>query len=95
MQSLREIENMFETSESLKKAEGGVLQQHLQELARVAFGTSDTRLFSVRQRMSHVSKQFASGDEDFWAPALAPGPATAAGRSDKPAKSVGTPVAKP
>jgi hypothetical protein len=93
MQSLREIDDMFETSESLKKAEGGALQQHLQELARVAFGTSDTRLFSVGRRLSHVSKKFSAGDADFWAPALAP--ATAAGRGDKPAKSTGAPTTKP
>jgi hypothetical protein len=95
MQSLREIDDMFETSESLKKTEGGALQQHLQELARVAFGTSDTRLFSVGQRLSHVSKKFSAGDADFWAPALASAPATGAARSDKPAKSTGTPTTKP
>jgi hypothetical protein len=95
MQSLREIDGLFETSESLKKTEGGALQQHLQELARVAFGTSDARLFSVGQRLSHVSRKFAAGDADFWAPAVASAPATAAGRSDKPAKSGATPTTKP
>jgi hypothetical protein len=95
MQSLREIDEIFETSESLKKTEGGALQQHLQELARVAFGTSDTRLFSVGQRLSHVSKKFAAGDADFWAPAPASAPATGAARTDKPAKSTGTPTTKP
>ena len=69
MRSLQEIDDVVETSESVKKAEGGALQQHLQELARVAYGTSDTRLFSVGQKMSHVSKKFATGDADFWAPA--------------------------
>lgn len=95
MQSLREIDDLFETSESLKKTEGGALQQHLQELARVAYGTSDTRLFSVAQKLSHVSKKFAAGDADFWAPAVVSAPAASAPKSDKPAKSAGTPTPKP
>ena len=95
MQSLREIDDLFATSESLKKTEGGALQQHLQELARVAYGTSDTRLFSVAQKLSHVSKKFAGGDADFWAPAVASAPAASTPKSDKPAKSAGTPTPKP
>ena len=97
MQSLREIDDLFMTSESLKKEERGALQQHLQELARVAYGTSDTRLFSVAQKLSHVSKKFAVSDADFWAPALVSAPAANAGKSDKPSRSSGTstPAPKP
>ena len=97
MQSLREIDDLFMTSESLKKEERGALQQHLQELARVAYGTSDTRLFSVAQKLSHVSKKFAVGDTDFWAPALVSAPAANGGKSDKPSRSSGTstPAPKP
>jgi hypothetical protein len=94
MPSLEQIDDIFETNESFKKTEGGALQQHLQELARVAYGTSDTRLFAVGPKMSHVSKKFAAGD-DFWAPATIPAPA-GAGKSDKaPARSAGAPTPKP
>lgn len=96
MQSLREIDDIFETNESLRKSESGVLQQHLQELARVAYGTSDTRLFSVGPRMSHVSKKFAEGDAAFWAPAMISAPPAGAARSEKaPSKSGGASVTKP
>jgi hypothetical protein len=96
MQSLREIDDVFETSESLKRTNGGALQQHLQELARVAYGTSDTRLFSVGQRMSHVSKKLAAGDPDFWQPATISAPPAGAGKSDKaPPRSTGAPAPKP
>jgi hypothetical protein len=95
MQSLREMADLFETNEALKKTEGGALAQHLQELARVAYGTSDTRLFSVGQKMSHVSKKFAAGDE-FWAPATIAAPPASGGKSDKaPAKSAGAAIPKP
>jgi hypothetical protein len=82
MKSLREIDDLVETSESVKKSQGGALQQHLQELARIAFGTSDTRLFSAGPKMSHVSKTFAAGDPDFWAPATIPA-APGVGKTDK------------
>ncbi len=96
MQSLREIDGVFETSESLKRSDGGALQQHLQELARVAYGTSDTRLFSVGPRMSHVSKKLAAGDADFWQPATISAPPAGAGKSDKAApRSTGAPAPKP
>lgn len=95
MPSLEQIDDLFETNEALKKTDGGALEQHLQELARVAYGTSDTRLFSVGQRMSHVSKKFAAGD-DFWTPATTSAPPAAAGKSDKaPARSAGAPTPKP
>jgi hypothetical protein len=84
MQSLNEIDDVFETSEALKKSEGGALEQHLQELARIAYGTTDTRIFFVGQRMSHVSKEMAAGDPDFWNAPSAPPPAA---NNGKPAKA--------
>ena len=97
MQSLQEMDGIFEASESVKTTEGGALEQHLQELARIAYGTSDTRLFAVSPRLSHVSKKFAASDAEFWAPATLPAAAPAsAGKSDKtPPKSAGTPSPKP
>ena len=96
MQSLKEIDDVFETSQALKKAQGGALEQRLQELARVAYGTSDSRLFSVGPKMSHVSKQFAAGDPDFWAPATTSAPPAGTGKTDKaPPKSVAAPTPKP
>jgi hypothetical protein len=97
MQSLQEMDGIFEASESVKTTEGGALEQHLQELARIAYGTSDTRLFAVGPRMSHVSKKFAASDADFWAPAtLSATPPASAGKGDKtPTKSAGTPTPKP
>jgi hypothetical protein len=94
MQSLQDIDGIFEASESLKTTEGGALEQHLQELARIAYGTSDTRLFVVGPRMSHVSKKFAASDADFWAPATV-STAPPANASKTPPKSAGTATTKP
>lgn len=83
MQSLNEIDDVFETSQTLKKIEGGALEERLQELARIAYGTSDSRLFLVGQRMSHASKEFIAADPDFWAPVTIAAPPTGPGKSDK------------
>jgi hypothetical protein len=83
MRSLADVDEIVAAGESVKKSEGGALQQHLQELARIAFGTSDTRIFSAGPKMSHVSKEFAAGDAEFWAPATISAPPVSAGRNEK------------
>ncbi len=103
MQSLNEIDDVFEAGQALKKAEGGAVEQHLQELARIAYGTSDTRLFLVGPKMSHVSKELAATDPDFWSPATIAVPPPAASKTEKsptrpapaPAPSAAPPAPKP
>jgi hypothetical protein len=96
MESLQEIEDISRANESLRTTEGGSLEQHLQELARIAYGTSDTRLFAVGPRMSHVSKKFAAADADFWTPPITAASSTSIGKNDKtPAKSARAPGSKP
>jgi hypothetical protein len=84
MQSLNEIDDVFETSQALRKSQGGALEQHLQELARIAYGTVDSRIFVLRQPMSHVSKELAAGDPNFWMPATMSAPPVSSGKTDKP-----------
>jgi hypothetical protein len=99
MQSLDEIDDVFDAGQALKKAEGGALEQHLQELARIAYGTSDTRLFLVGPKMSHVSKELAATDPDFWSPAIIAAPPPAATKTEKsptrPAAAPTAPTAPP
>jgi len=96
MKSLRDMDETLDTSQALQKFEGGALEQHLQELARLAYGTSDSRLFLVGQKMSHVSKEFVAGNPDFWAPAIASAPPAGAARNEKaPPKKSAVPAPKP
>jgi hypothetical protein len=84
MQSLNEMDDVFDAGQALKKAEGGAVEQHLQELARIAYGTTDTRLFLVGPKMSHVPKELAATDPDFWSPPTAAAPPTSApGKAEK------------
>ena len=96
MQSLSEVDDMFEAGQAVKKAEGGALEQHLQELARIAYGTSDTRLFLVGPRMSHVPKELAASDPDFWSPLpVSAPPPVAVGKSEKSPARPGAAPASP
>lgn len=96
MSSLKELDDQLQTSQVLEKAESGAIEQHLQELARVAYGAADDRLFVVGQKTSHVSKEFAAGDPDFWAPATASAPPAGAARTEKaPPKRTVAPASKP
>ncbi len=97
MQSLNEVDDVFDAGQALKKAEGGATEQHLQELARIAYGTTDTRLFLVGPKMSHVSKELAASDPDFWLPPMAAAPPPASGKAEKsplrPAAAPASPAA--
>jgi hypothetical protein len=96
MGSLKDLDDQLQATEALQKAEGGAIEQHLQELARVAYGATDERLYAVGQKASHVSKEFAAGDPEFWTPATTSAPAPAAARTEKtPPKRTGAPATKP
>lgn len=95
MESLGEVDDVFGASQALKTSEGGVAEQHLQELARISYGTSDTRLFLVGPKMSHVSKELAASDPDFWSPAPIAAPPSIAGKTDKSPARPGAVPASP
>jgi hypothetical protein len=84
MESLGDLQGTLNTDKVLQEIEHGEVEEHLDELARVAFGATDTRLFSVAPKMSHVSNEFAAGDPDFWAPSLASGRPESGGTPRKP-----------
>jgi hypothetical protein len=64
-------------------------------LARIAYGSSDTRLFAVAPKMSHVSKQFAAGNTDFWTPVTIAAPPGAVRSPDKAPAKTALPSTKP
>jgi hypothetical protein len=66
MQSLEDLDAGLTTDNALLKPENESVEENLQELARVAYGNVDTHLFRVNQKTSHVSKEFAAGDPQFW-----------------------------
>jgi hypothetical protein len=94
MHSFEDLGGPSEAVRAAQKDDAGALEDHLQELARIAYGTSDTRLFAVHPETCHVSKEFAAGDPDFWSPATLSAPPSTTAKSAKPTPK-GTPSLAP
>jgi hypothetical protein len=83
MRSLTDVDDALETNQALRKVGGGAVEENLQELGRVAYGASDSQLFSVHQKASHVSREFAAGDPNFWSQATSSPPPSGTVRKEK------------
>jgi hypothetical protein len=68
MPALKQNDDLFSWRENLQKAEGEEAAQRLQQIAHAAYVSSESNLYAVNREMSHVSKEFAAGDPDFWTP---------------------------
>lgn len=40
----------------------------MQQIAREAYARTESNLYSINPEKSHVSKEFAAGDPEFWTP---------------------------
>jgi hypothetical protein len=75
--SLRQNDDLLNWRQDLRAAEGEEGFQRLEQIAKEAFASTETNLYVLRPEMSHVSKEFADGDPDFWfAKQQAPPPAS-------------------
>jgi hypothetical protein len=68
MPALKENDDLLSGEEDLLKAEGDEAAQRLQQIAREAYVSTTSNLYTVSAEMSHVSKEFAAGDPGFWTP---------------------------
>jgi hypothetical protein len=76
MSSLKQNDDLLNWRQDLRAAEGEEAYQRLEQIAKEAFASTETNLYVIRPEMSHVSKDFADGDPDFWSPKQTPPPAT-------------------
>lgn len=83
MRSLGDLDQALATDSALQKPENATVEEQLEELSRVAYGSVETHLFRVDQRTSHVSTDFAAGDPQFWNVAPAAESLTAAPKNAK------------
>jgi hypothetical protein len=90
MKALRQNDDLLARQKSLREAEGESGIARMQQIARDAYASTESNLYAIAPEMSHVSKEFAAGDLDFWtlkpAPAQAK-PATNKSRSAPPTKN--------
>lgn len=66
MHSLKEMDDYIARTGQLRDAEGPTVASRLQEIARNAYVSWDSELYVVDAAASHVSRDFAAGDPQFW-----------------------------
>ena len=66
MTTLRQNDDLLARRKSLRDAEGEEAAERMQQIAREAYSSTESNLYYVSAETSHVSKEFASGDPDFW-----------------------------
>jgi len=72
MHALKQNDDLLSWKENLQEAEGEEAMKRLQEIARESYATAESNLYVVDSEMSHVSKEFAAGDPNFWTPTPVP-----------------------
>jgi hypothetical protein len=72
MSALKRYDDLLSWKENLQEAEGEEAMKRLQQIARESYVNTESNLYVVRSEMSHVSKEFAAGDPNFWTPMTIP-----------------------
>jgi hypothetical protein len=67
MKAARQNDDLLNRRESLRAAEGEAAER-MQQIAREAYASTESNLYSIQPEKSHVTKEFAAGDPEFWAP---------------------------
>ncbi len=68
MPALKQNDDLLSWEEDLRKAEGEDNMKRLEQLAREGYVSTKSTLYAVNAEMSHVSKELAAGDPEFWTP---------------------------
>jgi hypothetical protein len=66
MSEFKQNDDLLSWNLNLMEAEGEQGRETLQRIAREAYATTESNLYAVSPEMSHVSKDFAVTDPDFW-----------------------------
>lgn len=66
MSGLKQNDDLLSRRGSLLSAEGEEGAQRMQQIAREAYMSTESNLYAISPQTSHVSKEFASGDPEFW-----------------------------
>ncbi len=66
MTRLAENDDILNSKGDLWNAAGEEAVSRLEQIARESYANTESNLYEVRPEMSHVSKEFAGKDPDFW-----------------------------
>jgi len=82
MKSMAQNDDLLNLRDRLREAEGDAAER-MQQIAREAYAKTESNLYAISPEKSHVSKEFAAGDPEFWTPKSQPPPKPAARNSAK------------
>jgi hypothetical protein len=68
MKAVGQNDDLLKIRERWHAAEGEAAER-MQQIAREAYASTESNLYSIKPEKSHVSKEFAAGDPGFWTPA--------------------------
>ena len=67
MRTLSQNDDLLNLREKLHEAEGEAAER-MQQVAREAYAQTESNLYAISPEKSHVSKEFAADDPQFWTP---------------------------
>lgn len=82
MKTLAQNDDLLNIREKLREAEGEDAEL-MQKIAREAYAQTESNLYAISPEKSHVSREFAAGDPEFWTP-KPQAPAKSAAKGKKP-----------
>ncbi len=68
LRALKQNDDLLNWRKSIREAEGEDAVHQTEQIAREAYAGTESNLYAVSPERSHVSKEFADGDRDFWSP---------------------------
>jgi len=68
LRSLRDIDKELDMAHTIQQTLAETEQRHLDQIAQEAYMSVERNLYAFHPDMSHVAKEFASGDPAFWTP---------------------------
>jgi hypothetical protein len=67
MKTLAQNDDLLNLQDLLHEGKGEAAE-HIQQIARAAYAHTESNLYAISPEKSHVSKEFAAGDPEFWTP---------------------------
>jgi hypothetical protein len=66
MTAIRQNDDLLARHQAVQEAEGEQGSRRMQEIAREAYASTESNIYVVSPEMSHVSKEFAAENPEFW-----------------------------
>jgi hypothetical protein len=86
LRELRQNDDLLNWRKDLREAEGEDAVNQTAQIAREAYAATESNLYAISPKTSHVSRDFADGDPDFWSTKPSSAGAKPAPRKDADAK---------